>query len=118
MTRESFYNSDGDFLIVPQVGTLNILTEFGKLTCGPREIAVIQRGIKFSVELSGEVRGWVCEVFKGHFKLPDLGTFSLLTPRADRVERARKPQRFPDACRLLREIGGEFHGNLIWLNHS
>lgn len=41
----------------------------------PREIAVIQRGIKFRVDLvrSTPARGYVLEVFNGHFTLPDLG---------------------------------------------
>jgi len=34
---------------------------------------VIQRGVKFSVELEEWSRGYVCEIFKGHFRLPDLG---------------------------------------------
>ena len=35
MGKKSFYNSDGDFLIVPQKGTLYITTLFGKLTVKP-----------------------------------------------------------------------------------
>ena len=30
MTNKAFYNSDGDFLIVPQTGELDITTEFGR----------------------------------------------------------------------------------------
>ena len=67
MTNEAFYNSDGDFLIVPQEGQLNITTEMGKLTVKPTEICVIPRGIKYSVSLEGLCRGWICEVYKGHF---------------------------------------------------
>ena len=61
---------------VPWEGDHYIKTEFGKLTLKPREIAVIPRGIKFSVDLnekSDPIRGYICEIFKGHFKLPDLG---------------------------------------------
>ncbi len=50
-----------------------ILTECGKLTLNPREILVMPRGIKFTVEVKGPIRGYICEVFKGHFKIPDLG---------------------------------------------
>ena len=32
-----------------------------------------KRGIQFSVVLDGPSRGYVCEIFKGHFQLPDLG---------------------------------------------
>ncbi|XP_075234479.1 homogentisate 1,2-dioxygenase [Lycorma delicatula] len=67
------YNSDGDFLIVPQYNTLNITTEFGKLLVEPNEICVIQRGMKFSVDVYGPSRGYVLEVFGGHFQLPYLG---------------------------------------------
>ncbi|GLD96507.1 hypothetical protein PINS_up005190 [Pythium insidiosum] len=73
MTDKCFYNSDGDWLIVPQEGVLKITTEFGKLRVAPREICVIQRGIRFSVDLDGPSRGYICEVFNRHFILPDLG---------------------------------------------
>jgi homogentisate 1,2-dioxygenase len=73
MHNEAFFNSDGDFLIVPQEGTLYIATEFGKMTVSPKEICVIPRGIRFSVEVEGPVRGYISETFKGHFKIPDLG---------------------------------------------
>ena len=67
-------NADGDILIVPQEGTLRIKTEFGNLTVKSKEICVIPRGIKFSVDLEGiKARGWFAEVYKGHFAIPDLG---------------------------------------------
>jgi homogentisate 1,2-dioxygenase len=73
MTNKAFYNSDGDFLIVPQQGTLCITTEFGKMKVEPLEICVIQIGMRFSVAVEGEARGYIVEVFDTHFKLPDLG---------------------------------------------
>lgn len=73
MTDKCFYNSDGDFLIVPQHGSLKITTEFGKLLVKPREICVIQRGIRFSVDVDEPVRGYILEVYNRHFILPDLG---------------------------------------------
>eukprot|EP01017_Pseudomicrothorax_dubius_P004859 TRINITY_DN1108_c0_g1_i6.p1 TRINITY_DN1108_c0_g1~~TRINITY_DN1108_c0_g1_i6.p1 ORF type:complete len:470 (-),score=100.35 TRINITY_DN1108_c0_g1_i6:167-1576(-) len=73
MNNTAFCSADGDFLIVPQTGTLYIVTEMGKMTVAPKEIAVIQRGIRFSVEITEDSRGWVAEVFKGHLRLPDLG---------------------------------------------
>jgi homogentisate 1,2-dioxygenase len=51
MGKKAFYSADGDFLIVPQHGTLFITTEFGRLIVEPLEICVIQRGIKFKVDL-------------------------------------------------------------------
>eukprot|EP01100_Stratorugosa_tubuloviscum_P004646 TRINITY_DN2168_c0_g3_i1.p1 TRINITY_DN2168_c0_g3~~TRINITY_DN2168_c0_g3_i1.p1 ORF type:complete len:435 (-),score=215.81 TRINITY_DN2168_c0_g3_i1:121-1425(-) len=73
MTNRAFYNSDGDFLIVPQEGTLDIRTEFGMLEVAPGEICVIQRGIHFSVAVEGKTRGYILEIFQGHFQIPDLG---------------------------------------------
>ncbi|KXS13927.1 hypothetical protein M427DRAFT_58177 [Gonapodya prolifera JEL478] len=74
MGKKTFYNSDGDFLIVPQQGVLDIITELGKLSVAPNEIAVIQRGIRFSVNLpDGPSRGYVGEIYSSHFELPDLG---------------------------------------------
>ena len=49
MVNESFYNSDGDFLIVPQNGDLDIQTELGFMEVRPGEICVIPRGINFAV---------------------------------------------------------------------
>ncbi|KAF2073932.1 hypothetical protein CYY_004756 [Polysphondylium violaceum] len=74
MKNKCFYNSDGDFLIVPQQGTLDIQTEFGFLEVKQGEICVIQRGITFSINVpDGPSRGYICEVFGSHFRLPDLG---------------------------------------------
>ncbi|KAJ1725905.1 hypothetical protein LPJ61_005561 [Coemansia biformis] len=74
MGRRAFCNSDGDLLIVPQQGRLAITTEFGPIMAAPNEIVVIQRGMRFSVALpDGPSRGYILEVFDGHFELPDLG---------------------------------------------
>nr|XP_023024542.1 homogentisate 1,2-dioxygenase [Leptinotarsa decemlineata] len=73
MRNRAFYNADGDFLIVPQVGDLKITTEFGRLLVKPNEIAVIQQGMRFRIEVSQPSRGYVLEVFGQHFVLPDLG---------------------------------------------
>lgn len=76
MGNKCFTNSDGDFLIVPQLGELRITTEFGRMLVKPREICVVQRGMKFTVDVDesvGGCRGYILELFKGHFQLPDLG---------------------------------------------
>jgi homogentisate 1,2-dioxygenase len=72
MTR-CFYNADGEMLIVPQQGTLNLKTEFGILEIKPGEIAVIPRGVKFRVEIDEPVRGYVCENYGAPLRLPELG---------------------------------------------
>lgn len=94
MVNTALANADGDLLIVPQQGALLITTEFGQLHVAPTEICVIQRGQRFSVALLPEegeggddggtgsggsgsqavaARGYVLELFQGHFTLPDLG---------------------------------------------
>jgi len=73
MDKTAFYNSDGDFLIVPHKGTLFVTTLMGKLAVKPREICVIPRGVTFSVDLEGDSRGWVAELFGHHLSLPELG---------------------------------------------
>lgn len=74
MRKEAFYSADGDFLIVAQHGTLDIQTELGRLLVRANEIAVIPRGIRYRVTLpDGLVRGYICELFQGHYQLPELG---------------------------------------------
>ncbi len=74
MNDRYFYNSDGELLIVPEQGALNIHTECGVLQVVPGEIAVIPRGIKFRVDLSdGFVRGYVCENYGVKLSLPERG---------------------------------------------
>jgi homogentisate 1,2-dioxygenase len=59
MNRRAMVNSDGDFLIVPQQGALDILTEFGPMYVQPGEICVIQRGQRFRVKVEGPTRGYI-----------------------------------------------------------
>lgn len=69
-----FYNADGELLIIPYEGELNIKTEFGQIDLQAGEIAVIPRGIKCQIALfSEQARGYVCENFASPFHLPDLG---------------------------------------------
>ncbi|CAE6429811.1 unnamed protein product [Rhizoctonia solani] len=74
MANRAVVNADGDMLIVPQLGRLDIRTEFGKMMVRPGEICVIQKGIRFKVELpDGDSRGYIQEIFGSHFELPELG---------------------------------------------
>jgi homogentisate 1,2-dioxygenase len=74
MTDRFFVNADGELLIVPQLGRLSLRTEMGILGVAPGEIAVIQRGVKFRVELpDDQARGYICENYGQLFRLPDLG---------------------------------------------
>ncbi|KAI9759961.1 MAG: hypothetical protein M4579_001994 [Chaenotheca gracillima] len=74
MKQKAFVNSDGDYLILPQQGALDIQTEFGPLFVQPGEICVIQRGQRFRVNLpDGPSRGYILEVWGANFELPELG---------------------------------------------
>ncbi len=74
MVDRFFYNADGELLIVPEQGALIVRTEFGVLHVAPCEMCVIPRGIKFRVELESSIaRGYVCENYGQHFRLPELG---------------------------------------------
>ena len=74
MQRRWFYDADGELLIVPQLGALRFITEFGVLEVEPQQIAVIPRGVRFRVELLDDAaRGYVCENYGAALRLPDLG---------------------------------------------
>jgi homogentisate 1,2-dioxygenase len=84
MEQRAFVNADGEMLIVPQSGSLRIVTELGRLDIEPCEIAVIPRGIRFAVECEGHSRGYICENYGAMFRLPELGPIgsnSLANPR-------------------------------------
>ncbi len=72
--ERAFFNADGEWLIVPQQGRLRLITELGLLDIEPHEIAVVPRGLKFSVQLlDGQARGYICENHGSPLRLPDLG---------------------------------------------
>jgi len=73
MQDRAFFSADGELLIVPQQGALDIRTELGVLTVAPLQIAVIPRGMRFSVAVDGPARGYVCENTGAAFRLPELG---------------------------------------------
>ncbi|WP_312528131.1 homogentisate 1,2-dioxygenase [Comamonas sp.] len=85
MEGRYFYNADGELLIVPQQGRLQIATELGTLEVEPQEICVVPRGVRFAVQLlDGTARGYVCENYGELLKLPDLGVIGsngLANPR-------------------------------------
>jgi len=72
--QRAFFNADGEWLIVPQLGRLRIVTELGLLDVEPQEIVVVPRGMKFRVQLLDDcARGYVCENHGSALRLPDLG---------------------------------------------
>ena len=130
MTDRFFYSADGELLFVPQLGSLLLHTELGILDLTPGEIAIIPRGIKFRVELTGTdaesssestpatARGYLLENYGQTLRLPDLGpiganglanTRDFLTPHAayddrDSVDSNGNPAKF--------QVIAKFQGNL------
>ncbi len=74
MDRRVFVNADGELLIIPQHGAIEVQTELGRLEVAPGLIALVPRGLKFRVELlCDEARGYVTENYGAAFRLPELG---------------------------------------------
>ncbi|MDO8456261.1 MAG: homogentisate 1,2-dioxygenase [Burkholderiaceae bacterium] len=74
MAQRACVNADGEMLFVPQQGRLLITTEMGILDVRPGEVALVPRGVAFKVALpDGPSRGYVCENYGAHFRLPELG---------------------------------------------
>ncbi len=74
MDKTAFCNIDGDLLVAPQEGRLHVRTELGRLSVAPGEIVILPRGIRFAIALpDGVGRGYVAELFDGHFTLPERG---------------------------------------------
>ena len=76
MNGRAFCNADGDFLLTPQLGTLDVQSEMGMLYVQPGEIIVIPRGVRVSVGLGADstvARGYITEIWGSRFELPDLG---------------------------------------------
>jgi homogentisate 1,2-dioxygenase len=74
MENRVFIDSDGELLIIPQEGAIELQTELGRIEAGPGDIALIPRAVRFRVRLlEGEARGYVAENHGVPFRLPDLG---------------------------------------------
>ena len=74
MVDDYFYSADSELLVVPQEGRLRFCTELGIIDIGPKEIAIIPRGLVYRVEvIDGPARGFVCENYGQKFDLPGRG---------------------------------------------
>ncbi|KAH8750426.1 homogentisate 1,2-dioxygenase [Hyaloscypha sp. PMI_1271] len=111
MRQKAFVNSDGEFLIVPQQGALDIQTEFGPLFVQPGEICIIQRGVRFRVELpDGPSRGYILEVYGSYFELPELGPLGAngLANSRDFLYPKAKYEINKDGWEIVYKLGGKF----------
>ena len=117
MDNRTFYNADGDLVVLPQEGELVVKTELGSLDVPPGHLIVIPRGIKFSVLLRGpSARGFVGEVFGRHFELPDrgvVGANGLADARHFVVPCAAFEDRLDPGHRLTAKLGGALHETTV-----
>ncbi len=113
MGRQAFCNHDGDFLILPVEGRLDIQTELGRLMVRPGELCVVQAGLRWRVSLpDGTARGYVHEVFGSHFELPDLGVIGsngLAHPRDFQFPVAAFDMEVAD-WEVVVKVAGQFYG--------
>ena len=119
MNNRAFYNADGELLIVLQQGRLRFVTELGVVEAEPQEIVVIPRGVRFRVELidahlAEGARGYLCENYGAHFRLPDrgpIGSNGLANARDFLTPVARYDDK-DEATELIAKFGGN-----LWSAH-
>lgn len=108
----AIYSSDGEMLIVAQHGVLDFQTELGNLLVRAGEIAVLPRGIKYRVTLpEGPVRGYILELYQGHFILPELGPIGsncLANPRDFQAPTARFDEDTASSWTIVNKYNGQF----------
>jgi homogentisate 1,2-dioxygenase len=113
MNHRAMYDADGDLLILPEHGALTLLTELGPLDVAPGSLAVIPRGMVFSVLLHGvSARGYVAEPFGHHFQLPErgpIGANGLADPRHMRAPHAWFEDRLDPDFQIVAKLGGALH---------
>jgi len=119
MTDCYFYNADGELLIVPRGGALELGTEFGTIVASPGEIAVIPKGIKFKVALpDGTADGYMLENYGPFLRLPELGPIGangLANPR-DFLAPCAAYEDIEKPLKLIAKYGGKLFA--ASLDHS
>ena len=114
MGQRALVNADGELLLVPQQGRLRITTELGLLDVAPGEIALLPRGLAFSVALpDGPARGYVAENYGAPFRLPELGPIGsngLANPR-DFLAPVAAYDDSPGPWQIVKKFGGR-----LWCN--
>lgn len=129
MAGRAFASFDGELLIVPQAGALQLMTEFGRLEVPPGHVALVPRGVKLRVDVDRPARGYVLENHGSHFRLPDLGPIGANGLAAARDFEAPEAMAEADApTQLIVKLGGQlwqteldhtpfdvvaWHGNLL-----
>ena len=72
--NQVLFSADGELLIIPEQGDLQLFTEFGRLDITPQQVAIIPRGVRYRIATPDKAaRGYLCENHGAPFRLPDLG---------------------------------------------
>ena len=110
MADRYFFDADGELLLIPEQGRLDLRTEMGRIEIAPGEVALIPRGVRFQVLLpDGQARGYVAENHGALFRLPELGPIGanglanprdFLTPEAAYEDREGALRARPEASRV------------------
>jgi len=114
MADRSFADADGDLLVVPQTGTLEVRTELGWLRVPVGSFLLVPRAIKFSVGVpEGGARGWVLEVFGRRLRLPErgpIGSNGLADARHFHAPTASFEDRScPAGFQIVNKLGGRLY---------
>jgi homogentisate 1,2-dioxygenase len=113
MERRAFYDADGDLLLIPESGALTLMTELGPLAAAPGQIAILPRGLLFSVHLHGPLaRGYLAETYGRHLQLPErgpVGANSLVDPRHFHAPAAWYEDKLAPEFRITAKLGGRLH---------
>ncbi len=119
MKDRCFFNADGEMLVVPQEGRLDIMTEFGRLEVSPGEIVLLPRGVRIRVSLpDGRARGYVCENYGALFRLPErgpIGSNSLASER-DFLAPVAAYEDVDASCEIVQKFQGALWTTM--LDHS
>lgn len=121
MVDDYFFNADGELLIVPEMGAIQVFTELGKMDVAPSEICLVPRGTMFKVTRLGEEkvwRGYICENYGAKFTLPDrgpIGANCLANPRDFKTPVAAFEDK-ETPCRVQVKWCGSFHS--VEIGHS
>ncbi len=121
MVDDYFFNADGELLIVPETGAIQVFTELGRMDVEPSEICLIPRGMMFKVTRLGEEkvwRGYICENYGAKFTLPDrgpIGANCLANPRDFKTPVASYEDK-ETPCRVQVKWCASFH--MVEIGHS
>jgi homogentisate 1,2-dioxygenase len=109
MADRYFFNADGELLVIPEQGRLDLRTEMGRIEIEPGEVALVPRGARFRVLLpDGKARGYVAENYGALFRLPELGPIGsngLANPRDFQTPEAAFEEREGTFALIQKHLG-------------